>query len=472
MRKPMLILPLTLLLGACSLTPDYRRPDVGTPQQWALADNDAPEALHSAWWKLFGDPVLDQLIATALAENKDMLIAVSRIEEARAQLGLSEAQAMPQLGLGLSSQKAMTSDQIYGKLPMARTSETDQLALSASYVLDLWGQLRNANASAREKLFANAYNREALRLSLEAQVASGYFHLRALDRQLEIARINLATQKETEKLTLKRFEGGLASAYDYSQARAQTAQTETSLPELERQIILQQNALSILLGRNPGPIPRGRDITALSRDVTVPAGLPSQLLERRPDVLAAEAQLRAANANIGAARAAFFPKITLTAVGGYESHELHALSDPGAAMWKLAAGLTQPVFMGGALRSQLRQAQAGQREMVANYQKTAQSAFREAEDGFANLRLTRDQTEGKRSRADSLGIALRIAKLRYDEGLSSFMDLLDAERVRLQAELDVVTLQNQQLSATVSLFTALGGGWDAEPLKKETAATR
>ncbi|WP_417069889.1 efflux transporter outer membrane subunit [Niveibacterium terrae] len=472
MRKPMLILPLSLVLGACSLTPEYVRPDVNAPGVWSQANHDTTQAETAQWWKQFGDPVLDQLITTALAENKDMKIAVSRIEEARAQLGITEAQNLPQVSAQLGSQKSMSSDQIYGKLPIPRKSETDQLVLGASYEVDLWGKLRNASAAAREKLFASAYNREALRISLVSQVATGYFHLRTLDRQLEISRINLATQKETEKLTLKRFEGGIASAYDYSQAKAQTALTETSLPELERQIILQQNALSILLGRSPGPIPRGRKITELTQDITVPAGLPSQLLERRPDVLAAEAQLRAANANIGSARAAFLPRISLTASGGYESHDLHALSDPGAAMWNLAAGLTQPIFAGGALKNQLRQAEASQREMVATYQKTAQTAFREAEDGFANLRLTRAQTDGKQARAASLAAALRIAKLRYNEGLNSFMDLLDAERTQLQAELDVATQLNQQLSATVNLFAALGGGWDAEPARKEIDAAR
>jgi len=406
--------------------------------------------------------VLNQLIDTALAENKDMKVAYARIEQARAQLGITGAQRYPQISGNASDQHSMRSTEAAPRLPGDRHSEDAKATLGVSYELDLWGRLRNASDAAREKLLSSEYSQQALRISLESQVATAYFKLLALDRQLDIARINLATQEETLHMTQRRFEGGVASGYDYAQARAQTQQTRTTIPDLERQITLQQNALSILLGRNPGPITRGRSIDTLSGDFEVPAGLPSQLLERRPDILSAEAQLRAANANIGAARAAFFPKISLTGAAGYESSALHTLGDPGSAVWSLAAGLAQPIFTGGQLKNQLRQAEASEREMVANYQKTVQTAFRETEDGLVNLRKTREQIDGKRQRAAALAEAQHISFLRYHEGLTSFMDVLDAERNQLQAELDVVNLQNQQLAYTVSLFAALGGGWERD----------
>lgn len=460
------ILPLLLSLTACNMAPVYLRPDVEAPPQWGQAEHTGARseaAVPSEWWKLFGDDALNQLIDTALAENKDMKVAYARIEQARAQLGITDAQRYPQVTGGLSDQHTMRSAEAAPRLPGDRHGEDIKATIGVSYELDLWGRLRNASDAAREKLLSSEYNQQALRISLESQVATAYFKLLALDRQLEIARRNLATQEETLHMTQRRFEGGVASGYDYAQARAQTQQTRSSIPDLERQITLQENALSILLGRNPGPVPRGRSIDTLTADLDIPPGLPSQLLERRPDILAAEAQLRAANANIGAARAAFFPKISLTGATGYESSALHTLGDPGSALWSLAAGLAQPIFMGGQLKNQLRQAEASEREMVATYQKTVQTAFRETEDGLINLRKTREQADSKRQRATALGEAQHISFLRYQEGLTSFMDVLDAERNQLQAELDVVTLQNQQLAYTVSLFAALGGGWEPMP---------
>ncbi|MCX9155833.1 efflux transporter outer membrane subunit [Niveibacterium sp. 24ML] len=465
-KTPFAILPLVLMLSACNMAPVYVRPDVEAPPQWGQAEPASARseaAVASEWWKLFGDEVLNQLIDTALAENKDMKVAYARIEQARAQLGITDTQRYPQISGNASDQHSMRSTEAAPRLPGDRHSEDAKAMLGVSYELDLWGRLRNASDAAREKLLSSEYSQQALRISLESQVATAYFKLLALDRQLEIARINLATQEETLHMTQRRFEGGVASGYDYAQARAQTQQTRTTIPDLERQITLQQNALSILLGRNPGPITRGRSIDTLSGDFEVPAGLPSQLLERRPDILSAEAQLRAANANIGAARAAFFPKISLTGAAGYESSALHTLGDPGSAVWSLAAGLAQPIFTGGQLKNQLRQAEASEREMVANYQKTVQTAFRETEDGLVNLRKTREQIDGKRQRAAALAEAQHISFLRYQEGLTSFMDVLDAERNQLQAELDVVNLQNQQLAYTVSLFAALGGGWAQQP---------
>ncbi len=462
MKKTFWVLLLAAQLSACSMAPDYVRPDVNVPSQWTQTAATETAAIAADWWTLFGDPVLNDLVAASLSENRDLKIAVSRIEQAQAQLGTTRAQQMPQVTGNMTEQRSLRSGETLPKIQGDRHAEDYKATLGVSYEIDLWGRLSDASNAAREKVLASEYNRQALRLSLESQVVSGYFHLRALDRQLEISRDNLTAQQETLRLTQRRFEGGLASGYDFAQAQAQTEQTRTTLPELQRQIALQENALSILLGRNPGPIARGLSIDELAHGVTPPAGLPSDLLTRRPDVLAAEAQLRAANASIGAARAAFFPKISLTGAIGYESNDLHVFGDPTSSLWSLAKGLTQPIFMGGALTSQLKAAEGSQHEMVATYQKTVQTAFREAEDGFVNLRLTGEQEAGKRQRANALAEAQRIANLRYQEGLTSFMDVLDAQRNQSQAELDVVTLQNQQLAASVSLFVALGGGWEAE----------
>lgn len=456
--RSLIALATALQLGACSMIPQFEQPKVDAPSEWR--DPQASEetmAVNTAWWDLFDDPVLSRLVNTALSNNRDMAIAATRVLQAQAQAGISQGARLPQISGGLGAQT--------GRNISGTTSDTFSANASVSFELDLWGKLKSASEADRAKLLVSQYTQQALRISLASQVASAYFQLRALDRQLEIARISLTAQEESLRLTQRKFEGGISSGSDVAQAQAQVENTRASIPELQRQIALQQNLLSLLQGNPPGDIERGKPIEALVQGGQVPAGLPSQLLLQRPDILAAEYQLRAANADIGAARAAFFPSISLTGAAGSQSGVLSNLAQGGTSIWSAGFGLTQPIFMGGKLKNQLAAAEARQQEQVLNYQKTVQTAFREVEDGLVSVRLLRAQVGDKQQRAQSLKTAEKIATLRYKEGMTSFMDVLDAQRNQLQAELDMVTVQSQQLVYLVGLYKALGNGWDPKTVQ-------
>jgi outer membrane protein, multidrug efflux system len=445
-----------LALTACSLTPEYQAPQINAPQQWQQAAPATQDVhINADWWKQFNDEVLTQLVEESLRSNRDLAIAAARILQAQAQAGISASALAPQISANTGAQT--------GTLATGDTSRYNAVSATGniSFELDLWGKLRSANDADRARVLSSEFSRQALQLSLTAQVATAYFQLRMLDKQSEIAKINLQAQEDSLRLTQRRFEGGLASEADFAQAKAQVDSTRASIPELQRQSAILQNQISILLGRNPGDIPRGKLIGELALLGVVPGGLPSQLLTHRPDILAAEYQLRASNADIGAARAAFLPSISLSAMAGAESGQLSSLTRGGSGIWSAGFGLTQPIFNAGRLSNQLEAAKAAQQEQVLTYQKTVQIAFREVEDGLVNVRLFRAQVNDKRSRVDNLKTAHKIAGLRYKEGLTSFLDVLDAQRSQLQAELDLAAIEFQQLSALVELYKALGGGWES-----------
>jgi outer membrane protein, multidrug efflux system len=464
-RIGMTWLAAALLSGCMTVGPDYVRPRVDTPEQWPI--QGAGEAVSSTWWKAYGDPVLDRMVEDALAYNTDLRLAIARVDEARATLGVSRADQYPGVSANVDaarnrpSQEGVTSA-IAGSDP---EYSNYRATLNASYEIDFWGKYRRATEAARAELLAAQANREAVRLTLLSDVARGYFNLRALDAQVEVTRRTISTRLASTALQRLRFEAGVASEFDLRQVEAQTAQAQALLPSLETSLARQETALAVLLGRTPRdivsrPIDRGTAIQALTPPPAVPSGLPSEVLERRPDVRQAEQSLIAANARIGQARAAYYPSISLTAILGTESTSLSNLFTTPARVWQVSASAAQTIFDAGRTGSQVEQAQARERQLLAQYAKTIQNAFKDTLDALVAQRKARETLDAEQARAIALESAYRLAQLRYDNGVSSLLDVLDVERGLLDAELNRVEAQRAQLAATTDLFKALGGGWD------------
>src|ERR1700747_960564 len=375
--KKCLLLAIAGLLAGCAVGPNYKRPTVNLPTDYRAAIHaqtaEAASLGNENWWDVYQDPVLTQLILTALQQNYDVRIAATRVLEAQAQLGITRANQFPSASVGagvLSQQNAKTSSVF-----PAYEVNAGQLNLSVIWNLDFWGKYRRQTEAARAELLASEWGQQAVISSLVANVATAYFQLRALDAELEISKRTLASRQESLKLTQFLESHGSNSGLDVSQAEQLVYTASETIPDLERQIQQQENLLSVLLGENPQSIPRGRALTEQPVPQNVPAGLPSELLERRPDVRQAEEIMVAANAQIGVAKAAFFPNLSLTGLGGLESNALHQFITAPAETWYASFNVSQPVFEGGALRSQLRLARANWQETVLSYQQTVQNAL-------------------------------------------------------------------------------------------------
>ncbi|HXL83977.1 MAG TPA: efflux transporter outer membrane subunit, partial [Casimicrobiaceae bacterium] len=374
LRTCALALLLAAPLSACMVGPDYRRPEVEVPVAWRLGATEAGEISNIAWWDQFQDPVLSNLVRTALANNKDLEIATANVDQAAAQYGIVRSAQFPQVSGSASAARERSSANT--ALPGGRTFSNYGVNLSASFELDVWGKLRRATESARASLLASEQGKGTIVLTVVTSVASGYIQLRALDRQLEIAQRTSQSLGEAARLQRVRFEEGAVPASDYQQAESQYREAVARVPELEREIAQQENFISVLLGHNPGLIPRGRDIDVLLFPA-VPDGLPASLLQRRPDIRQAEQNLIAANANIGVAKAAYFPDISLTALLGLESAQLSDLFKGPSRTWSFGAGVLQPIFNAGRIRSQVAQAEALQRQALHTYEKSIISAFQD-----------------------------------------------------------------------------------------------
>jgi multidrug efflux system outer membrane protein len=436
--------------------PDYRQPDVAIPPGWRMLDGDPTAVINEQWWGQFNEPQLDRLIEIALAENLDVKIAAARIEEARALVTVARSALFPQIDASGSAGRGRSAT---SRLPgVSATNDFFSATLNTSFELDLWGRLRRQTETARAVLLSTAYAEQVVRLSLVSQVAQAYFDLRSLDRQLEIARRTLASREESLELVTKRFRGGVVSELDVQQAESEAAVAAASVPNLEQLIVQQENALSILLGHNPEDISRGRSVFEVAVP-DVPVGLPSTLLVRRPDILAAEQSLVAANARIGAARAEYFPRISLTGLLGFESRELSDWFSRGSRIWQVAGGATAPIFTAGRIGANVDVATAQQQQSLYDYLLTIQTSFREVEDALIAIRKIREQQMAQDRQIRAFDRTLRLANLRYENGYSSYLEVLDAQRNLFNAELQQVQLQGARLGAIVDLYTALGGGW-------------
>ncbi|MBN8462151.1 MAG: efflux transporter outer membrane subunit [Dechloromonas sp.] len=458
MRKPLIVGLLALLAGGCMVGPDYVRPPVDAPAAWRLGEPEVRNLANTPWWEQFGDPVLNDLIAEALRANKDLLIATARIDEFAGKYGFVRSGLFPQVGAGYEPSRQRN---IPAGATQPATYNSYSAVLSANWEIDLWGRIRRQTEAANAQLLASEEGRNAVILSLLGSVAGAYINLRDLDRQLEIARATAKSRGESYDLFKLRFEGGLISLLELSQNKSQYEEALATIPPLEKAIAQQENGLSVLLGRNPGPIARGKDIDQLLLPA-IPAGLPSDLLERRPDLRRAEQDLIAANALIGAAKAMYFPTISLTGLFGYASPSLSSLFDGPSKVWQYAAPITMPIFTAGAIAGQVQAAEAVQQQALFRYQKAIQEAFREVDDSLVSQDRTRAQLLAQGRQVEALQQYASTARLRYDNGYTSFIEVLDAERSLFNAQLQFVQTQQVQLQAMVNLYLAMGGGWVVE----------
>jgi multidrug efflux system outer membrane protein len=459
----MLAFMLALLGAGCTLGPDYVRPGLDVPSAWRVEAGESKALADTAWWAQFNDPVLDGLIDTALKENKDLLIAAKRVEEFEARYGIVRADLFPQVGAGASYTREQVTREGENKPGpgVATLTETYSTSLNAAWEIDLWGRIRRSTEAARAQLLATEEARRGVVLSLVSGVASAYVNLRGLDRQLEIARGTAKSREESFRIFQERYDGGIISLLELTQNKSQYEEALSRIPPIEKAIALQENGLSVLLGHNPGAIPRGLAIDALTPPA-VAAGMPSDLLERRPDVLEAEQALVAANAQIGVAKAAYFPAISLTGLFGFASDDLTDLFRSSAQVWNYSAPLTMPIFTAGKLAGNVKAAEAVQQQALIGYMQAVENAFREVNDALADQRQTDLQLEALGRQVESLRQYDEIARLRYDEGYTDFLTVLDAERSLFNAELSHTQTRVQSHQARIGLYKAVGGGWPGE----------
>jgi multidrug efflux system outer membrane protein len=462
MRKCVVPLLAALFLPGCSMGPNYKRPTVVVPPAYRGIASDAPAQAENAslgdqkWWDVFQDEQLHSLVRTALQQNYDLRIAASRILEARAQLGITRADQFPTVSGGAGIADVRTAQTKF--LPAFETS-TGQANVSAAWELDFWGKYRRATEAARANLLATEWARQEVASTLVANVAAAYFQLRALDLQLEISKRTLGSRQESLRLTRLLADGGSTSLLDVRQAEQLVFTASADIPALEQQIEQQENFLSTLLGQNPRIITRGQALTEQHQPPEVPAGLPSSLLERRPDIRQAEQQLVEANAEIGVARAAYFPQISLSGTGGFQSSALTNLFGGPAGAWSFGASLMQPIFTAGKISSGVRLAEAQQQTATLSYEQSIQGAFRGVSDSLIAYRKTREFSSQQQELFASAQDAARLSHLRYNGGVTGYLEVLTNETNSFSAELDLVQARLNELLALVQLYEALGGGW-------------
>jgi multidrug efflux system outer membrane protein len=450
-------------LAACMMGPNYHRPAVQTPPAYRYEMAEARDTANTAWWQQFQDPVLGQLVADALAHNLSVQIAAANVEQAAAVLTSTKSALYPQAGYSGDAAKGRGSETNATPIPpsVANPQTSYQILAGASWELDLWGRIRRLSEAARAELFATREARRGVILSLVSAVATSYVQLRAYDEQLVIARSTLDTYGESVRLFELQHEHGVASRMTVEQARTQYETAAAAVPGIESAIARTENALSVLLGRNPGPIPRGLSITALTLP-PVPSGIPSQVLEQRPDVGQAEQALVAANARIGAAKALYFPTISLTGAYGAGSAELGSLFKGASKTWSYAGSIVGPIFTGGAVRAGVRQAEAGRRAAELGYAAAIQSAFADVEDALVSREKLTEQLEAQGRLVTASREYARLAQLQFEGGVAPYMTVLQAQQKLFPAELDEAQLRASLFASTVDVYKAMGGGWVAE----------
>jgi multidrug efflux system outer membrane protein len=439
------------------------RPPVDAPATFrgAPADSARSASLGEAkWWNVFGDEELQRLIGQALNENYDVRIAATRILQARAQLTITRADQFPTVTAGASATGERTPSTRQGGFAIpASTQGVYHVDATLIWEADFWGKFRSATEAERATLLGTQWAARAVLVSVVDLVAHGYFTLRELDLELEIARRTLAARQESLRLTRVQESGGTVSMLDVREAEQLASTAESVITDTERLITQQENALSVLLGRNPGPIPRGRPLIDQPEPPEVPAGLPSSLIERRPDIRQAEQTLIASTARIGVAQAALFPDITLTGTGGFQSNALSALFSGPAALWTISGGVVQQIFNAGRLKANVRLTEAQQLEFVYSYQQTVKQAFREVSDALVGYQKTRELRRRLTELAAATQDAARLSDIRYRGGVASYLEVLTSQTNAFNAELALARGRLNELLTLVRLYAALGGGW-------------
>jgi multidrug efflux system outer membrane protein len=453
---------LAMLCSGCAVGPNYRKPAVPVPPEYRGVSPDQtgkPDVASfgdQKWWDAFQDEALRDLIQTALKQNYDVRIAAARILEARAQLGITRADQLPSVAAAASAVNERIARS--GSLPSIETS-ANQVSLSLVWELDFWGKFRRATESARANLLSQEWAQRQVISSLVSDVASAYFQLRELDLELEISRQTLASRKDSLRLTQILADGGATSMLDVRQAEQLVYTAAASIPDLERRIEQQENFISILLGKNPQGIARGRKLVDQPHALEVPAGLPSSLLERRADIRQAEQQLIADNAQIGVAKADYFPQISLTASGGYQSSALTSLFAGPAGLWTFGGSAAQPLFEGGRIRNRVRFARARTEEAALFYQRTVQQAFRDVSDALVAYRKSQEFRVQQEHLTHSAEEATKLSNMRYKGGATSYLEVLDSETRYFSAQLSLAQSQLRELQSLVQIYRSLGGGW-------------
>jgi len=491
------VLIVLILTEGCAVGPNYKRPQLDVPGAYRGAppsqqaqhqqdppklephaseapaqqgsqtgDNSQPKTAQSAersigdqnWWEVFRDPQLQQLIRIALQRNYDVRIAATRILEAQAQLGITRAAQLPAMDAGASAVNQRSPRQ--KNLPPEYETSSNSVGASLAWELDFWGKYRRATEAARANLLATEWARREVESTLVSSIAAAYFELRAYDLQLEIARRTLASRQDSLQLTHTLADGGAGTMLDVRQAEQLVAVAAETIPDLERRIQQQENFISTLLGNNPGPIARGMKLTDQPHLPEVPAGIPSRLLDRRPDIRAAEAQLIAANAQIGIAKAAYFPQITLTEYSGFLSSSLTSLFNGPAGMWSFGGTLAQPIFEGGRIRSGVQLSEARKQELVLTYQQSIQQAFRGVSDALVAYQKNREFREHQEQLVISAQDAAELSHVRYRGGATGYLEVLTNETNAFDAELGLAQAQANELLSLVEIYKNLGGGWE------------
>jgi multidrug efflux system outer membrane protein len=476
-RVVVLFATLVALLAGCTFGPDYQRPTVPVPEQHRAAEPPAPgqEAVSLAdvqWFALFQDERLQALVQTALENNYDVRIAVARVLEAAAQLRVTRSFLLPTVDGTASVARDRVSEESFGAPPAGVSLEgnTFAMGLALTWEVDIWGRIRRETEAARAELLAAEWGQRAVLVTVISQVASAYFALRALDLELEIAQRTLTSQQQSLRLTQLRLEQGVATRLEVRQAETLLYTAAATIPLVERQLVQTENAIRLLLAQPPGEILRGRTLTEQPIPPEIPAGLPAALLERRPDIRASEEVLVAANAQIGAARALYFPRISITGLLGLESAELERFLKASALTWSIGAQLLQPIFNYGRISAINAATEARYLQFLAQYEQTIQTAFREVSDALIGYHKSREQRVQQELLVAALQDRVELANQRFFGGLDSYLQVLDAERDLFDAELNLARLQRDERLNIVALYRALGGGWESATATAEVRA--
>jgi len=470
MKKPWIIFTLVAgLLTGCRVGPNYHRPDVKAPDVFRGSPGATPPAdltslADTKWFELFKDSQLQELIRIALVQNYDLRTAVARVDAAQASLGITQADQFP--NIAASGEITTLRNSTSGAFPLPQSVQNRTfggVALNLlSFEVDIWGRLRRATEAARADLLASEENRKAVISTLVSDVASAYFNLIELDSELEIARRTLTSREGSLQLIRTRRQGGVATLLELRQGEQLVYTAELAIPNIEQLIEVTENQISLLVGRSPGAITRGRSLTDQEQPPAVPPGLPSSLLERRPDIRTAEQSLVAANAIIGFAKAAYFPQISLTGFLGFQSNQLSSLFTSPTGVWQFAPQLTQPIFTAGRIKSNVRLARAQEQVALIQYERVIQTAFREVSDALIQYRKVREIRAKQELLVTTLQDRSSLAYMRYRGGVDTLLNALDADRDLFDAELGLAQTRRNELLVLVQLYRALGGGWQQQ----------
>jgi multidrug efflux system outer membrane protein len=456
MKRWQLTALLTLCLGSCKLGPDYERPDLDLPGGFVQAEDEGASLANLPWWQVFDDPQLIELINIALTENRQLAIATARRDEVRARLGFTRADLYPSLDGAAGASRGNTQEQLF---PDSGIQENYLIAAEAFYEVDLFGRVRRSTEAAEADLFASEAARQTVITAVVADVASTYFLLRDLDARYSIAERTLQTRNDSTQIIRERFNKGIVPMLDVNQAEIEEADAAATLAALARQRIQVENLLSILLGRNPGSILRGRSLDDQTMPPSVPAGLPADLLERRPDLQTAEQALAAQTARIGVAEALRWPSISLTGTLGLASNDLSDLLDSDG-IWSVDANLFAPLFNAGRNSRRVDIERARTEQALQQYELAVLVAFGEVEDALAAITTLEDESAARQRQVTAARSAATLSRARYDGGVTSYLEVLDSERSLFTAEIAAVQVRRAQLVSVVDLYKALGGGWD------------